>query len=127
MIIGTFVYDSASDCFSGDIATLHFQFSPVEIKPAQKKSANGPDYRLISDTSHGHVELGSAWKRTDKNGKTYLSVELDAPLLDRPFNAALFTGDTGATASLFWTRRKAQAEVAAPKAATTKPKLKKAA
>ncbi len=78
MIIGTFIYDKATDKFSGDISTLHFQFSPVEIVPAKKTNEKGPDYRLVSDTAHGHVELGSAWKRTSQLGRAFISVELDA-------------------------------------------------
>ncbi len=124
MIIGTFIYDKATDSFSGDISTLHFQFSPVEIAPANKKSEKGPDYRLVSQTAHGQVELGSAWKRTSQLGRAFISVELDAPLLDKPLNAALFLAEKGTSASLFWSRKKAKAEVTEPK---PKQSTKKAA
>ena len=48
MIIGAFIYDKEPDSFNGDISTLHFQFSPVEITPIEKSGENGPDYRLTS-------------------------------------------------------------------------------
>jgi len=123
MIIGTFVYDKATDSFSGDISTLHFQFSPVEITPAEKTSDKGPDYRLVSATAHGHVELGAAWKRTSDQGREFISVSLDAPLLDAPLNAAMFLSESGTTASMVWNRLKAKAE---PKAKAKTP-AKKAA
>lgn len=121
MIIGTFVYDKDTDSFSGDISTLNFQFSPVDIKPTEKNGEKGPDYRLVSDTAHGHVELGAAWKRTSDQGRDFISVSLDAPLLEAPLNAALFMSETGATAQLVWNRLK-------PKAAKAeKAQAKKAA
>ncbi|HEY7387106.1 MAG TPA: DUF736 domain-containing protein [Bryobacteraceae bacterium] len=110
MIIGTFIHDKETDSFSGDISTLHFQFSPVEIMPVKKNGENGPDYRLISETAHGHVELGAAWKRTSEQGRDFISVSLDAPLLDAPLNAALFMADSGVKASMVWNRRKPAAE-----------------
>jgi len=112
MIIGTFVYDKASDSFSGDISTLHFQINGVEIKPVDNKADKGPDYRLIFETSYGHVELGAAWKRKakGKNGREYISVELDAPQLDKPLYAAMFLGENGTAANLVWNRLKDEAE-----------------
>jgi uncharacterized protein (DUF736 family) len=128
MIIGTFVYDRETDRFSGDISTLHFQFSPVEITPIDKSGEKGPDYRLTSDTAHGHVELGAAWKRTSDQGRAFISVSLDGPLLNGPLNAALFRSEQGDTASLVWSRpkAKAQAGVAVDKG-KMKPKPRKAA
>jgi len=120
MIIGRFEYDKDSDTFSGSVYTLHFQIGDVQFVPSKKQSDNGPQYRLVSESMFGQIEHGAAWKRTDKQGKAYISVELDAPLLDKPVNAALFIAESGKTAALFWKRQKAQAEV-------TKPKLKKAA
>jgi uncharacterized protein (DUF736 family) len=121
MIIGTFIYDEATDSFSGDISTLHFQFSPVEIVPTDKSSEKGPDYRLTSATTHGHVELGAAWKRTSEQGREFISVSLDAPLLNAPLNAALFVEENGTKASMVWNRLKPKTE------ADPKPKAKAAA
>ena len=110
MIIGTFIYDKETDCFSGDISTVHFQFSLVEIIPAEKNGDKGPDYRLIAETAHGHVELGAAWKRTSEQGRDFISVALDAPLLEAPLNAALFLAETGVKASMVWNRLKPKAD-----------------
>jgi uncharacterized protein (DUF736 family) len=126
MIIGTFVYDKETDTFSGDISTLHFQFSPVEIRPAEKNGDKGPNYRLISETAHGHVELGAAWKRTSEQGRDFISVALDAPLLERPLNAALFLSETGATAQMVWNRMKPKAD-AEPEAGSEVKAPRKAA
>ena len=126
MIIGRFEYDKASDTFSGSVYTLHFQIGDVQFVPSEKQSDNGPQYRLVSESMFGQIEHGAAWKRTDKQGKPYISVELDAPLLEKPFHAALFTSENGDTASLVWNRQKAKTE-AAPKAEVTKSKAKKAA
>jgi uncharacterized protein (DUF736 family) len=52
MIIGRFEYDKASDTFSGSIFTLHFQIGDVQFVPADKKSDNGPQYRLVSERAH---------------------------------------------------------------------------
>jgi uncharacterized protein (DUF736 family) len=47
-------YDKASDTFSGAIFTLHFQIGDVQFVPADKKSDNGPQYRLVA----GHIAAG---------------------------------------------------------------------
>src|SRR4051812_28944761 len=127
MIIGTFVYDKETDCFSGDISTLHFQFSPVEIRPAERNGEKGPDYRLISETAHGHIELGAAWKRTSEQGRDFISVSLDAPLLDTPLNAALFMSETGSNASMVWNRMRPKTDAKPEAKAPRKSAVKKAA
>ncbi|MEI9803501.1 MAG: DUF736 domain-containing protein [Pseudolabrys sp.] len=127
MRIGTFIYDEATDSFSGDISTLHFQFSPVEIVPNEKRSEKGPDYRITSDTAHGHVELGKAWKCTSDQGRAYVSVSLDSPLLNAPLKAAIFTEDDGSKASLVWNRLKAKTEATADPKPKAKTAAKKAA
>lgn len=114
MIIGTFIYDKTNDSFSGDIATLHFQFSPVEIEPAEKKHEKGPDYRITFETAHGNIELGSVWKRTSQKGNDYLSVELDGPFLAQALNVNMTLPKDGKS-SMFWNRKKAEAEVTEPK------------
>ncbi len=119
MIIGTFIHDKTSDSFSGDIATLHFQFSPVEITPADKKHEKGPDYRVTFDSAHGIVELGSVWKRTSQQGNDYLSVELDGPFLAQPLHVNMTMPKNGKS-TMYWNRRKPEAEVTKPKPAAKK-------
>lgn len=113
MIIGTFTYDEAKNAFTGDILTLSFQFTGVDIAPTGKSGTKEPDYRVTAKTATGHVELGAAWKRTSEKGRDFISVSLDAPLLDAPLNAALFTDDDGMTTSMVWNRPKAKAKQAA--------------
>jgi uncharacterized protein (DUF736 family) len=112
MIIGTFVYDKETDSFSGDIATLHFQYFQVHIKPAGKNAEKGPDYRLIAGTPHGHIELGAGWKRTSDQGRDFISVSLDSPLLDAPLNVALFNAEKGTGAIMVWNRPRAEPKTA---------------
>lgn len=56
-------------------------------------SSRGPDYLVTADSSG--CEVGAAWKRTSKDGKSYLSVRLDSPFLPGPVNCALFTQADG--------------------------------
>jgi uncharacterized protein (DUF736 family) len=107
MIIGNFEYDQKKDLYKGDIVTLTFErlgvvFSPVEKKTNDKE----PDYRIHAIGNDHFVELGAAWKRTSEGGKDFLSVSLDGPLLEAPFNAALFKGN-GRNFELVWNRTKA--------------------
>jgi uncharacterized protein (DUF736 family) len=117
MIIGNFSYDQRADAFTGDILTLSFSFSAVDIKPTGKSGTKEPDYRVTAQTSTGQVELGAAWKRTSDKGREFVSVSLDAPLLAAPLNAALFMADEGGAASLVWNRSKPKARETSKKAA----------
>lgn len=114
MIIGTFNHDKKTGCYKGDILTLGFQFSDVELSPAKKGSEREPDYRLTAKTASGHVELGAAWKRTSEAGNEYLSVSLDGPLMAASVFTALFPEKGGAW-SLIWSRAK-KADMALPEA-----------
>ena len=124
-IIGNFVRDAKTDTYTGEIVTLTFNRSDVQIKPNEKAGDNRPDYRVIGQTPHGTVEFGAAWKRTSEAGRDYLSVEIDDPALSGSMNAALFIAENGDTATLRWTRPRpkkaaeppvAEATAAAPKA-----------
>lgn len=109
MIIGTFSYDKKTNSFKGDILTLSFQFSAVDITPHEKSGATEPDYRVTARTATGHVELGAAWKRTSDIGREFISVSLDAPLLAAPVYAVMFIAEDGKQASLVWSRLKSKA------------------
>jgi uncharacterized protein (DUF736 family) len=126
MKIGTFIYDKATDSFSGDISTLHFQYG-VEIVPNNKTSEKGPDYRIISEMTHGDVELGKAWKCVSDQGREYLSVSLDSPMLTAPIKAALFTKEDGTTADMVWNRLKPKTEATVDPKPKAKAAAKKAA
>jgi uncharacterized protein (DUF736 family) len=48
------------------------------------------------------IEVGAAWKKTGK-GKSYVSVRLDTPAFQAPFNAAMFPGlDQEGSFILIW-------------------------
>ena len=49
------------------------------------------------------VELGAAWKRTSKEGRSYHSVKLDDPSFPAPIYASLIEGEDGAS-NLIWSR-----------------------
>jgi len=126
MIIGNFKYDSETDTYTGDVTTLTFQRTNVQLTPNQKSGEREPDYRVVASTASGNVEFGAAWKKTSEKGQDYLSVAIDDPALPGSLNAALFPSEDGETAALVWTRPKQ----GAPKAeapAKDKPKAKKAA
>jgi uncharacterized protein (DUF736 family) len=100
MKIGNFKYDRKADTYTGDIATLTFQRSGVQLKPVEKSGDKQPDYRLFGD--NGSVEFGAAWKRKGEKGE-FLSVEIDDPALAGTLYGAIFTEKDG-TAQLVWSR-----------------------
>jgi uncharacterized protein (DUF736 family) len=107
MIIGNFTYDTQSDTYAGDVTTLTFHRSNVQLRPVEKSGKDQPDYRVVAQTALGTVEFGAAWKRTsEKKGQDFLSVSIDDPALSGALNAALFAGETAETAVLVWNRKK---------------------
>ena len=82
--------DDAS--YDGKMLSLTGEHIALFMAPAERRGENGPDYRILC----GDFEFGAAWKRTSKDGKSYLSVKLDSPLLPAPINGALIEiGDGG--------------------------------
>ncbi len=116
MIIGKFEYDAKTDTFFGDVMTLQFSFTDMRIEPIKKTADKQPEYRVVAGVQHGVIELGAGWKRKAKKGheKEFVSIQLDAPLLDAPLYARLFFEENG-KASMVWNR--AKAEVATTKKA----------
>jgi uncharacterized protein (DUF736 family) len=112
MIIGIFTYAKKANCFKGDILTLGFQVSGVEIAANEKKNEKQPDYRVLATTPAGQFELGAGWKRTTDEGTDFVSVSLDGPLLSTRIDAALFFEKNGTDASLKWTRAKPKSKKA---------------
>ncbi len=127
-IIGNFKHDAKTDTYTGEIVTLTFSRSEVLIRPSRKSAEKQPDYRIVSKTSHGEVEFGSAWKRENERGE-FLSVSIDDPALPGGLNAALFTAGDGESATLHWTRLKAKKapEPAVAEVPTAASKAKKKA
>ena len=89
--------------------TLQFTFTDMRIEPVKKTSDKQPDYRVVAGVQHGVIELGAGWKRKAKkeNGKDFISIQLDAPLLDSVVNASLFVEEDG-KASMVWSRAKGE-------------------
>jgi uncharacterized protein (DUF736 family) len=112
-IIGNFTYSSKVDTYQGDVTTLTFHASNVQLTPNAKIGDKEPDYRVVAQNGNGVVELGGAWKRTSERGQQFLSVAIDDPALSAPLNAALFPADDGETATLVWNRPKPKAKKAA--------------
>jgi uncharacterized protein (DUF736 family) len=113
MIIGNFKYDAGGDSYAGDITTLSFHRSNVQLKPVEKASDKEPDYRIVAETAFGTVEFGAAWKRTSEKGQEFLSVSIDDPALSGSLNAALFASESGESAALVWNRPKSKPAVKA--------------
>lgn len=96
--IGTFT--KTADGYSGVIRTLTAN-AKAEIVPAEKKSENAPDYRVLANS----FEIGAAWKKTSKeNNRPYLSITLDDPSFTAPIYLRLVTGENGVY-NLVWSRR----------------------
>jgi len=123
MNIGNFKYDADTDTYVGDIATLTFQRSNVQLTPVDKSGDKQPDYRLEGETSFGRVEFGAAWKRTGEDGTEFLSVSIDDPSLPASLNANMRLADDGENATLVWKRKKPEAKASGDRA----PKPEKAA
>ena len=121
MIIGNFKYDAKADTYAGDVTTLTFQRSNVQLRPTEKSGEKEPDYRIVAESEFGTVEFGAAWRRTSEKGQDFLSVSIDDPALSGSLNAALFATENGKTAVLVWTRPKAKAPAKAPVRSLAKP------
>lgn len=113
MIIGNLTYDKTSDTYTGELATLSVGTREVVFQASKSTGEGTPEYRVVSPTEIGDIELGAAWKKRSKEGQEYLSVRLDDPVLDRPFNCAVMASKNSAGQFiLVWTRvnRKAKAD-----------------
>src|ERR1700751_1179428 len=93
MQIGTFT-KSGENGYSGELRSLLLSISEASITPVVAKTASGPDFVIIA-TRYGigddnyEYEIGTAWERTSRAGKKYLSVKLDCPTLAAPIHCAL--------------------------------------
>jgi uncharacterized protein (DUF736 family) len=111
MIIGNFK-KSDEGSFRGAIHTLTLNLE-VAIDPVtEKRSENGPDYRVTT----GHTELGAAWKETSGAGNVYLSLRLDDPALPASISCALVKTGSELGYTLVWERNRKKARKNAPDA-----------
>lgn len=96
--IGNFT--QTNDRFIGSVKTLSLSIKAefVALKPSEK----GPDFRVFS----GEIEIGAAWRKSRKDGGSYLFVRLDDPTFASPIFASLVETRDGDHA-LIWSRRNA--------------------
>jgi uncharacterized protein (DUF736 family) len=112
MIIGTFKYDPEADIYDGHLRTLAMCVG-LSVRPNADVSGTEPAYRIIADGSA--AEVGAAWVRKQANGRKFLSVSIDDPVLPYPIYAALFMNEEGLVGTLVWNRPKSGTKIV-PKA-----------
>ena len=95
--IGSFTR-SNDGVYTGAIKTLAID-AKARLVPSDPASTSdkAPDLRVLVSG----VEIGAAWRRTSKEGRTYHSVKLDDPSFTAPIYANLFEGENGEHA-LIW-------------------------
>ena len=85
--------------FHGALRTLALSLKAVDIRPVERRSDGGPDYRV----SAGVTDLGAAWTVTKPDKPECLSVRLDDPSFPAPISALLT--QAADTYELRWSRR----------------------
>ena len=102
MMIGKFTPKDGG--YKGSINALGLSLAAVTFSPMPVKQGHGPDFVVIGATAGAEFEIGAAWKKTSRAGKSYLSVKLDGPTLAAPVNCAL-TSQLDGSFALVWNRR----------------------
>lgn len=105
MIIGNFRYNKRIKEFKGCIMMIGFCGAAVAFTPLPKIAATDPDYSIELETPFDFVEIGSAWKQIGEDGREFLGVMLDSPILPRAVLAELILIENGKKAIL-WCDRK---------------------
>jgi uncharacterized protein (DUF736 family) len=96
-VIGSFSLENGT--YAGTIETLTCAPAHVRIAPVARRAHDRvPDYRV----HRGDSELGAAWAKTAKNGRSYLVVTLDDPAFGQPIQCRLV--DSGDGYALLWSR-----------------------
>lgn len=86
---------------TGDIVTLGLQAKNVRIVPVSRPGAdNAPSHRGYL----GRSEVGAAWSKRSAEGRPYMSLLLDAPILIAPVYANLLASEEGGDHDLVWSR-----------------------
>ena len=68
-------------------------------------SDDAPSHRIVTTASGNTVEVGAAWTKKQKDGRTYLSCQIDQPGYPAPVPFAAFGRDDGGW-DLNWSRKK---------------------
>jgi uncharacterized protein (DUF736 family) len=109
MVTGKFTQQG--DGYSGRLFGLGFGCRDVTFSPVLAKLGNGPDFVVLARPADDaeEFEIGAAWAKTSKAGKSYLSVKLDSPAWGQPINCALTKQQDGSHA-LVWNRKESKAD-----------------
>ena len=97
--LGTFK-KLADGSYEGTLRTLTLNVK-LRLAPAPASGENGPSHRAFA----GPAEVGAAWQKTSKEGRSYLSVKLDDPTFMAPVYASLVAAEKGGEFNLIWSRR----------------------
>lgn len=101
MNIGTFTKTEDGTALTGDLPSLHLQ--GVSFERIAKTNDKAPDYRITIEGA----ELGAAWTKTSKDGKTtFLSGQIDSPVFPATVYIAVFA-KTGDRYAVVWERQEA--------------------
>lgn len=104
MIIGTFEYNAKTDIYFGEVV---FFDRKIHLKPVKKTGGNDPDYRIATSADFGVFEFGAGWKRKTGDGREFIAVAIDAPMLPAPVRATLCREEGAPFAMLVWHRKDA--------------------
>lgn len=100
------IFSQTENGFRGHIQTLLIS-APVAIIPIKEKSSKQfPDYRINLDHGDKEITIGSGWIRRSNADQSYVSVQIDDPVLERPILANLIlANEKEAIHHLYWSRK----------------------
>ena len=80
MYTGTLTKMDADDAFTGDIASLDFDFSFTMVPNGFKAKDSHPDYVIEGRSPRGRlVRIGSGWAAKSRAGNEYYSLAFNLP------------------------------------------------
>ncbi len=95
--------------FIGQLRMLSIS-TKIRIVPIDTKgNAKAPDWHVLTGVAGG-AEIGAAWSKTNRAGRSYLSVKLDDPSFPAPAWARLMEVDGGGLWELIWSRETARTD-----------------
>jgi uncharacterized protein (DUF736 family) len=95
----------------GSIKTLNFQIEIRIRKKSHSENPNAPTHEVLGRSADGNFEIvGAAWLKTitrgEREGREFLSANIDDPSFPYPLNFAVFR-DTPGEWIATWRRRQA--------------------
>ena len=80
MYTGQIILMDADNAFTGDIASLDFDFRFTGLPNEHKSKDTHPDYHLEARSPRGRpVRVGSAWEATSRAGNKYMQLAITLP------------------------------------------------